>query len=459
MMIVHRKGVALLWVVLTSALILVAIVGISMRIVPQKQLANAANYTQRALAVAESGLAEATFKLRSQDKDFLDQLDPTKTAAPKYDSGVQGFDSGVGTDDSTYRVVVKPASSGGGYVFYSLGTFGPQDAPLARQAISVRYSINFPFGKYALYSEKKIDLQNGTISGGGVYGDVVDIKNGSLTGGTAYYTSSGSVPSGTLSQQVAEVSFPTISMGTYRDQWNAFLNGTYSGFIINALGGTDGGLSYDAITRLYSGAAYQSATTGTGKDKRAAGFEELFREIKNPSLAPATYYDAAVALKTQLTDGNLTFDIKPNTSGGEVDFSDAQLFSTAPYLQGVIIVEGDLKLSSNNLQIGVVPSKTAVLVSGMCTVGNAATINGFLYIAGEGKHGNDPLLSCKASGGLTVNGSIVAKGTISANSAGLSVTWQDNDVYTNELGKVPPPSAVPSSWRQISYDEFLKDTQ
>jgi len=470
-MILHRKGVALLWVVLASALILVAVMGISMRIVPQKQVANATNYSERALAVAESGLAKTTYLLRTST-----DIQTALQASSKYDSGVKGFNSGVMTDDSTYDstyrviIIVKPVANG--YTFYALGTYGTGGSVLARQAISVQYSINFPFGKYALYSEKKIDLQTGIISGD-VYGNNITIKNGKVTEGKAYYTDPlSSVPSEIPSQQVAQVSFPTIDMNKYRAQWKAFLNGDapydgspgypntknadVHGFIISTLGGSAGGLIVD-VDGKYSGPAYQSTTVGSGTNKTTVGFEEFFRQLRTGSTADAAYLNpAAYYLYPYLGQGKLIFDVRPNTSGGEVDFNDAQLFSGAPYLEGVVIVEGDLKLSSNNLQIGVNPSKTAVLVSGMCTVGNAATINGFLYIAGEGKHGNDPLLSCKASGGLTVNGSIVAKGTISAGSAGLSVTWKANDVYNENLVDiVPAPSAVPSSWRQISYDAFL----
>ena len=148
----------------------------------------------------------------------------------------------------------------------------------------------------------------------------------------------------------------------------------------------------------------------------------------------------------------------PTANNSQIKLS-GNPYKTAPFLEGTIIVKGDIELSG-----GVVigdparPSKTAILVEdGAVTVGaGGATINGLLYIAGTAKHGNDPLLSCKASGGLTVNGSIVAKGTISANSAVLGVTWKANDVYNENLVDiVPAPSAVPSSWRQISYDAFL----
>ena len=155
----RRKGIALLWVVLTSVLVLVAILGISMKVVPQKKVENARAYTLRALAVAESGLADTPYKVRTDTvlKLTLQSL----SSGQSYDSHYVPYNSGVATTnphDSTYRVIVKKTAAG--YTFYSLGTVysrsgtyasssstvEPTAAALARQAITVTYNGSFTVG-------------------------------------------------------------------------------------------------------------------------------------------------------------------------------------------------------------------------------------------------------------------------------------------------------------------------
>jgi len=410
-----------------------------MKVVPQKKIENSREYTQRALAVAESGLALTTYKLRTDTPPapggITDVLQ--NSSSHSYNSGVVPYNSGAGSgNDSAYQVVIKPASSG--YIFYSLGTVGPTLAPLARQAVSVQYSADFGFGDYALYSEKKIDLQNGTLNGS-VYSNLVKIQNGTVNG-TAYYTDpTSSWPSGTTTRLVANVSFPTIDIAKYKDLWIAFVTGSAP------YNGSDTNYPNTSISPLKPFITQYFPTTGPASE---SSIDNFWTAMAGNSLA-------AVTLRSPEYREKLVFYIEP----GKLN---SNPYTSAPFLEGTIIVKGDLDLTGGAV-IGdpARPSKTALLMEdGAVTVGaGGATINGFLYIAGTAKHGNDPMLSCKATGGLTVNGSIVANGTISAGSNGLEVTWKPNDVYQDMQKGVPPLNAVPSSWRQISYDAFLIATQ
>lgn len=462
----NRKGIALLWVMLVSALIFVAILGISMRVVPQKKIENSREYAQRALAVAESGLADTTYKLRtdtsaSSIKTFLQNL----SIGQSYDSGDVAYNSGIAAGDSTYRVHIKKTT--GGYTFYSLGTVvGLASAPLARQAITVKYAGNFPISDYGLLSQTSIHMQGGSITGNVYANDVImgnknetgtsptfvqpfaayaPIQGGSITGVPA-------VPPGECNY-VSAISVPkltTTTFDTYRGYWNDFLNGTgfYDGSTAHVTAGYPNTRLTDVRTffkntlgiTTYSGthaAAYQSA------------FDTFFAQVQAGTDPGAAY------LQGLLADGKMVYDIQPDSANKPVNLGSK--YASAPFLEGAVVIEGDLKLDGGS-QIGVNdpndPARvahTAVLVRGSVSVaGGQSTLNGLLYIDST----DNKALSIDGAGGLAVIGSIVAQGGIELGSNKLSVFYHQNDIYDAEI-KGNGLNPVPSSWQQISYDAFL----
>jgi Tfp pilus assembly protein PilX len=62
-----RKGIALITVVLISALIFASIVGITLKVISENKIVAARSASQRALSAAETGLSQALFNLRNAD--------------------------------------------------------------------------------------------------------------------------------------------------------------------------------------------------------------------------------------------------------------------------------------------------------------------------------------------------------------------------------------------------------
>ena len=466
----NRKGIALLWVVLTSALILVAILGISMRVVPQKKVENSREYTQRALAVAESGMAAITYDLRTDApapsasgpvvlKSYLQSL----SVGGSYDSTPVNYDSGAVASgyDSTYQVRIKKTSTG--YTFYSLGTVAkPGSTPLARQAITVQYSGSFPLGTYALLSTTTIDLHNGDVIGSVFANDSVTIRDSNgLTGGAAYTGPQGtldldpSVPSGGNTNQT--ISLPNI-IPLQITEWQKFLSGEspYDGKTVDYPDtSTASNFWVHSFILSYLGPGPVTQTV----------FETYLKALKDPStvldvaLQPAARYLAGFMGKE-----TLMYYI----TGGKKGMDSMDLNG----LEGTFIIEGDLKLTSQTT-IGVDPSvdpngpyRTAVLVNnGSVTVAaGGASINGLLYI-------NSPTgtaISFTGAGGFTLHGSIVtySGGIVQKSNGGASksdatYTFAQNRTYQDylqesiEKASGSQVSPVPSSWQQISYDRFL----
>jgi len=448
-----REGVALIWVVLMSALILVSIIGISIKVVPEKQILNARAYSQRVLAVAETGLAKVVYQIRTDEglQTSLASLATGSNITVESD-----FDSGIPSVTSAYKVeIVKEPSDE--YSFYSMGVVYKGSTKteanvIARKVIKVKYAGYFPFGDYALFSCGGIDAQNGTVDGSIFANEYIDFTHADLTG-TAYCPANDftGIPEDQQNPNCKEIGFPSVELNKYRDLWTAFLNGSfpYCGPTdIDGDGNVDNPDYPDTSTPKVHTYIFNKLKT-TSDPATQDDFESFFDDLRNPASPEAAY------LSSFLSTGKLVFDVQPDLHKNIVDFS-GSLYTSQPYLQGIIVIEGDLKFSSDKLQIGVDPYKTSILVTGAVTVSNACTINGLLYIAGTDKKA----LSISASGGLTCNGSIVAIGEIDLNSDKLVITRAENEIYKKEIkpsileeqkSKLSP---VPSSWQEVSYDEF-----
>lgn len=469
----NRKGIALLWVMLVSALIFVAILGISMRVVPQKKIENSREYAQRALAVAESGMATIMYDLRTNTpapstglvglRTFLQNL---STTSPPYDSNLVNYNSGAVASgyDSTYQVRIKKTGTSG-YSFYSLGTVGPTLTPLARQAITVQYSGNFPISDYGVLSQTSIHMQGGSIDGNVYANDVImgnknangvaptfgpsfaayaPVQGGSITG----------VPAGEYAY-VSAISVPkltTTRFDTYRGYWNDFLNGTGN------FNGAHEAEGYPNTTRtdvrgVFLDCLGVAAYSDSHLAASGSAFDAFFTAVEKGTSGGAAY------LKGYVHYGKMVFCIQPDQPNNPVTLGSKYASDThfpGFFLEGIVVIEGDLKLDGGS-QIGVNdpndPTRvahTAVLVTGSVSVaGGQSTLNGLLYIDST----DNKALSMKGAGGLDVTGSIVAQGGIELHSDGLSVQYHQNDIYDAEI-KGNGLNPVPSSWRQISYDAF-----
>jgi len=447
----NRKGMALITVVLIAALFLISIIGISAKVISDKKVSNARAHSQRALAVAETGLANVVQRIRT-DEDVKEQL----ASGNNYDSGEVPYDSGISSVDSTYRVKIVGIDDG--YTFYSLATICSKTNGnvLARKVITVEYSGDFPISDFGLFSASNIKIQNGTVDADIFANTSIYVREDDELVGTAYCSTPGGITGG-LSEDKENyncrtIPFPEIVLDPYKDLWIAFLNGYYP---------------YDGTVEGYPNTGYsealgdihayiQSKLHTTSDAATQTDFESFFVDIKNqdPTSPEAAYLGSFINSE----DCTLIYYIKPDEHKDTVTIG-GDLYSSPPFLEGIVIIEGNLDLVGG-AQVGVDPYKTSILVTGTVDVGaGGATINGLLYIIGTTKHGNDPALSVKGTGGLTCNGSIVAQGTINLNSQ-LTVTWKQNKIYEEEIktsieeGQESKLSPVPSSWEEISYEEF-----
>jgi len=451
-----REGVALIWVVLMSALILVSIIGISIKVVPEKQILNARAYSQRVLAVAETGLAKVVYQIRTDEglQTSLASLATGSNITVESD-----FDSGIPSVTSAYKVeIVKEPSDE--YSFYSMGVVYKGSTKteanvIARKVIKVKYAGYFPFGDYALFSCGGIDAQNGTVDGSIFANEYIDFTHADLTG-TAYCPANDftGIPEDQQNANCKETSFPSVDLDKYKALWTAFLNGSfpYCGPTdIDGDGNVDNPDYPNTLTPKVHTYIFNKLKT-TSDPATQDDFESFFDDLRNLTSLEAAY------LSSFLNSGKLIYYIKP-THGDTVTINGA-LYQTAPFLEGVMIVEGKLDLAGG-AQIGVDPYKTSILVTKTVDVGaGGATIKGFLYIMNSDKHGNEPALSIKATGSFTCEGSIVAIGGISLNSNFLDIKWRENEIYETEIkpditeGLEPKLSPVPSSWQEVSYDKF-----
>lgn len=450
-----RKGIALLWAVLTSALILVAIFGISMKVVPQKKVENARAYTVRALAVAESGLADIAYRLRTDTPAPSSNgsviVKTVLQGGQPYDSGDIAYNSGIAAGDSTYRVRIKKTTSG--YAFYSLGTVGTASAPLAKQAIKMSYSGAFPISTYALLAQTSIDVQNSTVVGNIFANTYVDVRLSTMLNGAAYCPTNdfrGALTALQKDGTVNEINVPKVNLSAYRAQWEAFLSGTYP------YNGADPDYPNTRLTPAVHDFIVNTLGVTTGPALQAK-FVDFFAKLKAGTSLEAAY------LRNFMNKGTLVFDINQDQAGSSHPVTFGSSYSNDGFvLQGTIIVEGNVKFDGG-AYIGIDPFKTSILVTGFATVsGGQSTINGLLYIEGcDAGNGNQQSLSISATGGLACTGSIVAQAGIKFNSSALAVTWVPNRIYESDIQRQLETmlesklSPVPSSWQQISYDVFL----
>lgn len=449
-MVLHRKGIALVWVILMSALLLVAIVSISIRLIPEKQILNARAHTERALSVAETGLAELIGKTRTETGTIEEHLQEGETyeisSSPYYDSGNPAV-------NTQYKA--KIVSEGNGvYGFYSLGEVRDKNGNLlARKVVKVRYTGDLPpLDEYAIFTAGGIDAQNGTINGNIFANAFIDFKNATLNGDAFVHTTDVDIKNinGDIYTNQTQIPFPPLDLQKYKDLWKAFLNGTAP------FDGSNPDYPNTSIPfmQLYLSQKFPGLNA-TGEAATLAQFESFFADLRSSmAIAPLTlrgYMD------------HLVYYVKPtNPNKKDITLTGA-LYQTPPYLEGTLIIDGNLTLAGGAV-IGDPTDcwNTSILVNGTVDVGaGGATLYGLLYVLGTGKHGNDPVFSVKTTGGFTCVGSIVALGNVNLNSTQLSITWGENRIYMEELRDLMGDEIEftlvpdPSSWVELPYDESL----
>jgi len=205
MVVRKRKGMALIAVVLISALLLASIIGITLKIIPENKIVAARSASERALVATETGLSQAIFNLKNakfEKEDEEGNIIPGSTAP---NSGLEYLTienveaiarasvgakfpypekalSENGTPYVTYRIKIEKI---GGDAFtedfedttlenklrvYSLGAVydKPGGTILARRAIETTFTIAFNIGSTTHTETTNASLEYGIAAGGNI---------------------------------------------------------------------------------------------------------------------------------------------------------------------------------------------------------------------------------------------------------------------------------------------------
>jgi hypothetical protein len=451
---------ALITVVLISALVFASIIGITMKVVPENKMVAARSSSQRASTAAETGLSQVLFNLRNADfaggttappasDEYLDILDvrniaqyPEHTAFAYGETTVPG---GTGTPYVTYSAKIEK-TSGAAFdpddiatavpttlAIYSLGTiYDKQNGTvLARKAILTECGVLFG-------AKSDVSLEYGLVSGGTIkfiggsnrvfHGDIYaggNITKNSAGGstivldGTAY--AGGSVDSGIVpvtdppSYQEG-VPSPSDSI----DEMNARLNAKYSKTLATAF--RDGTAPYDGSDSNYP-------TTKRDVLGLTPVDTAILNNIFDSYLGDPTDFAKVASLYTDLESGKIRDD---NGAGLSVpgkawvnalmdpdyrelivcyyngNVTKKELGDVGWKLGGGLIIEGSLTVNSSGTinpdpdpnQSPPDPNPLVLRVMGNVDLGGGGTLNGNIYASGENKSSNKKI----GVGNFTLNG-------------------------------------------------------
>jgi hypothetical protein len=514
MMLHKRKGMALIWVVLISALFLISIVGITAKVIPEKKISVARSSSERALVAAESGLAQVLFDLRNTyfklPPDYQDgvifptdvyhylSLDEVKNIAsndpvytlPLLEHRYSGSDDDV--PYVTYEVTIKKISDEvvnqplqqehtSLLEIYSLGTVYSSNGGevLARRVISTECEAVFNSSSeatinYGLLAGGDIEFYGHSQEKGGdifANGEIKSFGQGPdglrVDGGTAYAVDA--IPAGIASggevPGMAPVDIPDFAEYN-KDMAHAFKTGKepYDGteddypntspeggivasVIQNCLGSSDTGNTLEEIQKFYSD------LMGCTVDEEG--------NVVSPEDSCANFNSLNVAQLTDLRTNanNIVYYINPDPGDGTgtVEIGATDSFN----LKGIVVINGNLTitggaiigdyiLDENNDPVSPDEPQFALIVRGTVEKQTGhAELYGLLY-AENGMN--------LAAGTFDCYGAMVTQGNIKLLG---DVTVEYKDTGFNTAGVSGPVSSGvsgaelgPSSWKEISYEEF-----
>jgi hypothetical protein len=502
-----RNGFALIYTVLIGALVLISIVGLTMRVVPENAITKARTHSQRALSTAEAGVSQVLFDLRNfgSDPDLPNDFDPKSGSshylnAPDIKSlidstgGVIPYDIQVTNPSSSssdnfetsYQAKIKVNSNDTtskilDVDLYVLGTVKDRsENVLAREAIKTNFTINYKIDPvYGTKTTKK--WVPGTSSGVFDYalysgGDIVFGGSAQTVEGSIHAV--GSIDLGTAQNQVrvggggdaeAErnitgkgivsgksirgaipVTFPELNIDAYKGLADAFRSGEppYNG----------SNPDFPNITNPKVKAVIQSYLGAPGSSSSLEGINNFYDALKNGTTGLSPLELAAANLNLT-TAKNIVYYVQ-----GDVHINGQ--FECI----GTLVVDGDLMINGH-ATIGDPsdPGAAAILVKGNIDLSNGTADLYGLFYATEGLRG---------TGTFYCEGSIATKGTIDVRG---NYTVKYHDITNANLGISDPghyettetpvltgynysvtsaagagTSSSPSDykWWKVSFDEF-----
>ena len=504
-----RNGFALIYTVLIGALVLISIVGLTIRVIPENAITKARTHSQRALSVAEAGASQVLFDLRNfgTDEEHPNEFNPDSgevhylrvvyiKALIESDVGdifefgesspqSESNDSFKTIYNAKIKVTGKDEENKTLDVELSvLGTVSDKTNVnvLARNAIKTSFQVGYDIQEhteqietktwvpgtpsaifdYALYSGKDIifggsaQTVTGDIHAVGTI-DLGNAKNQVRVGGEGDAEAEKNIigkgiVTGDPIFPAALVPFPEIDIDSYIYLADAFRSGTAP------FDGTTPGFPNTFNSIVLS--VIQSYLGAPGSSSTLAGINDFYHDLMNGTggflaLTPLQLNDLRTNARSIVyyVEGDVHIN-------GQFEFI------------GTLVVDGDLMINGNS-QIGDPsdPGAAAILVKGDIDLSNGtADLYGLFYSTG----------SLRGSGTFYCEGSIATKGTIDVRgnytvdyheitNPNLSVSTPGEWKYTYEDGETTYYYLITSAagygsagadvnatylWEEVSFDDF-----
>jgi hypothetical protein len=506
MILRKRKGMALITVVLIAALFLISIIGISAKVITEKKVSNARASSERALVTAETGFSQTLFDMRNVDMTETQPMQPLGVFHYLDVSDIQEIvknpvnhitdcseqEYPFGSTDVpyvTYYIKIKRLSgdydgtwdpdTSGDYdardipvQVYSLGTVyrdSTKAEVLARRIVTTECSVVYAkesdtdstgsseVFNYGLFSGSDISFSGGAQEANGdIYaGGNIDLGNSPskvrVNGGTAHaagqITGSGQTTGGDPPQSGAvEIPFPELDVEYYKDLALKFKTGQppYDGTVI-----TDPvtGVVYtysdttDALVLAVVQSYLGSDDTGNTVDE----IQAFYADLRDYSGAILTLDVAQRAALWDYTN-SIVYYINPAPGDG----TGTAIINGNFECQGTIVINGDLSINGGADIVN--GGGLAIFVNGdIIRANGTATLNGLFYATG-GITGNGTFV---CNGSIVTQDPIDLNGNFTVNYAGPVGGMPNLNITTTVTGNgISQAEQTPSSWEEVSYEEF-----
>jgi len=480
-----RKGMALITVVLISALLFVSIIGITLKVVPENKIIVARSSSERALTAAESGLSQVLFNLRNADfmtdttapsgmLEYLD-IDDVKAIASQgvgyfLDLGEHSYSELTDIPYVTYWVKIKK-TAGDTWTPTNVPSDEPHSVTLAIYSMGTVYSNSTKevvIGRKVISTDcdvvfnKSVNTINfGILAGGNIAlngssketgGDI--FANGDITSnnpqqkvfnGEAY--AHGKIDGTIAPDDNRHEGQATVDISTKFEQYNkgmgwAFKTGNYpyDGTVVGYPDTRNSLVQLVIQDPIYLGPAGTSADMELGSTLE--GIQKFYSDLM-----------AGTGAFLALTPAQLT-DLQTNAKSivyyhqGDVTLNHG--LPDLSNLKGIIVIDGDLKITGN-ATIGDSGNpdnpQFALIVRGTITkTAGTADFYGLLY--GES--------FTMSAGDFNCYGAMVTEGDIEV-TGNSTITFKDTDLNTVDVLKsngVSTADEGASSWRETSWYEF-----
>jgi len=505
MILRKRKGIALITVVLIAALFLISIIGISAKVISEKKVSNARASSERALVTAETGFSQTLFDFRNVnfDSGTIEPSDVTHyLTLPKIieiannpvdhitDCTEQAYSGSTNVPYVTYHIKIKRLSGGYEGIWnpstttedydarnipvqvYSLGTVYSDSTKagiLARRVITTECNIAFYKESETTYESSSEVFEYGLFSGGDIiFGGGAQEANGDIYAGG--YIDLGPSPSKVrvnggearahgeikgrgqatdgISPEYPEIPFPELNVDYYKDLAHKFKTGAapYDGVPVYDDNTPPNVIPYANLSDPLVLAVVQSYLDSDDTGNTVDEIQAFYADLKN-------YSGSILTLNVAQRDAlwahanSIVYFINPTPGDG----TGTAIINAHFECQGTIVINGDLRINANAEIAN--DGGLAILVNGdIIRANGTASLSGLFYATG----------SMSGNGTFDCNGSIVTRGPIDlggdftvnyvpiTNMPNLDIEG-DTTIVTNGINAA---EQSPSSWEEISYEEF-----